>query len=106
MVQKTLDLRRQIRSSPPSKPHSRPAPAQREGDPSPLPRNRRFETCRNRISGLSAPRRSMRAIRKGPPAPHLSDAGDSLQSRLSTEEHTSELQSLLRISYAVIGLQN
>src|SRR3546814_3467861 len=37
--------------------------------------------------------------------PALSDAGPRLERRLRSEEHTSELQSLMRISYAVFCLK-
>src|SRR3546814_6022724 len=43
--------------------------------------------------------------RSSPDAPNLQQAGHADISDSRSEEHTSELQSLMRISYAVFGLK-
>src|SRR3546814_7934950 len=49
--------------------------------------------------------RSWSEISRGGRAPHRSRPITSLRSRPRSEEHTSELQSLMRISYAVFCLK-
>src|SRR3546814_4068705 len=68
-------------------------------------------------SGPSRPRTSARVVRCGPggaddgsAAPgtwcaRITDQETSARQRLRSEEHTSELQSLMRISYAVFCLK-
>src|SRR3546814_8203162 len=59
------------------------------------------------MKGLRAARHCRARVRAGPSAPPISSTMASISSRPASrsEEHTSELQSLMRISYAVFCLK-
>src|SRR3546814_7611139 len=76
------------------------APSDQERDPHPLPEHRLFRSRR-----LWRRRRRLALLQQVGAAADPQRGGDARRADPRSEEHTSELQSLMRISYAVFCLK-